>query len=101
MFQRSLLASALYAQVACGNLRDNTSYALYTTKTNRWTTLSGLRISRAFFESTIPEKSRHISKNFKGIQRFLQGNSRFWNPNPLGLGGKTALLEMTRTPKYI
>ena len=22
-----------------------------------------------------------------------QGNSRFWNPNPLGLGGKTALLN--------
>ena len=22
-----------------------------------------------------------------------QGNNRFWNPNPLGLGGKTALVN--------
>ena len=27
---------------------------------------------------------------------YFQGNSRFWNPNPLGLGGKTALLERTK-----
>ncbi len=25
-----------------------------------------------------------------------QGNCRFWNPNPLGLGGKTARLERTK-----
>ncbi len=25
-----------------------------------------------------------------------QGNCQFWNPNPLGLGGKTALLERTK-----
>ena len=29
----------------------------------------------------------------------LQGNSRFWNPNPLGLGGETALVNETKPLK--
>ena len=32
---------------------------------------------------------------------YYQGNSRFWNPNALVLGGKTALLERTKPQKYI
>jgi endonuclease/exonuclease/phosphatase (EEP) superfamily protein YafD len=36
----------------------------------------------------------------KLLTQLLQGNSRFWNPNPLGLGGKTALLERTKPPFF-
>ena len=31
----------------------------------------------------------------------LGSSLRRWNPNALALGGKTALLERTKTPKYI
>ena len=30
-----------------------------------------------------------------------QENYRFWNPNALALGGKTALLNQTQALKYI
>ena len=31
----------------------------------------------------------------------FQENYRFWNPNALALGGKTALLNQTQALKYI
>ncbi len=57
--------------------RDNTSYALYTMKTKRWTTLSGLRISRAFYQFAIPKKkqahySNHISRILKEFNDFFK-----------------------------
>ena len=33
------------------------------------------------------------------LKKNIQGNNRFWNPNPLGLGGKTALVNETKPLK--
>jgi hypothetical protein len=37
----------------------------------------------------------HVRPGFKDFQE----NYRFWNPNPLGLGGKTALVNETKRLK--